>query len=236
VRNALGGNIVDSAKLKRLYAQLLAIRQIVSTQKYVTLSLGNDYNKVVKEISAIINEDLIGFSFFGHPVSEGGDARYWSDDIREKLLQLISYLEYGYNLFQHIVEVGSIYNSISDEELKSRCSDILSAPGNFDRVINQATLVLEERIRKRSGLDSYSGVELVNKALNSELSKSVLQVSDDPDVHEGIAHICRGIVLAFRNPTHHRIITDITREDALKVCAFIDKLLQIVDATKPKSV
>ena len=102
MRNALGGNIVDSAKLKRLYAQLLAIRQIVSTQKYVTLSLGNDYNKVVKEISAIINEDLIGFSFFGHPVSEGGDARYWSDDIREKLLQLISYLEYGYNLFQHI--------------------------------------------------------------------------------------------------------------------------------------
>lgn len=233
---------MDHAKLRRLYGRLKGIKELTSTQPTVDKAVGDDYNNLVQAVSEVIEEDLSSFLLTGRFFYEdlrsssarGGELKCLSNSIRDKLLQLTSYLEYGFNLSEKVIEIGSIYNSITDEELKSRCSDILSAPGNFDRVINQATLVLEERIRKRSGLDSYSGVELVNKALNSELSKSVLQVSDDPDVHEGIAHICRGIVLAFRNPTHHRIITDITREDALKVCAFIDNLLQMVDTAKLK--
>jgi hypothetical protein len=39
-------------------------------------------------------------------------------------------------------------------------------------------------------------------------------------------------MLAFRNPTHHHIADTYSREDALKVCAFIDNLLGTIDAAK----
>jgi len=64
----------------------------------------------------------------------------------------------------------------------------------------------------------------VNAVLNADLTKIVLKVSDNADEHEGICHICRGVMLTFRNPTHHRVIDTYSREDALKVCAFIDNL------------
>jgi hypothetical protein len=34
---------------------------------------------------------------------------------------------------------------------------------------------------------------------------------------------------SFRNPTHHHILDKYTREDALKLCAFIDNILLLVD-------
>jgi hypothetical protein len=39
---------------------------------------------------------------------------------------------------------------LSDLELRERCEDLLLASANFDRATNQATLVLEDRIRKKS--------------------------------------------------------------------------------------
>jgi hypothetical protein len=147
-----------------------------------------------------------------------------------RLGQLISYLEHVYFLNSHIVEIGSLYNSIKDAELKSRCSDLLSAAGNFDRVINQTTLVLEDRIRTKSGVDKpLAGVQLVNAVLNADISKTILQISDNAEEHEGVCHICRGLMLSFRNPTHHRILDKYTREDALKLCAFIDNILLLID-------
>jgi uncharacterized protein (TIGR02391 family) len=229
---------MDMNKLNRLYGRLRGIRDFTFTQNILPKHVGDDYNRIVNDIATLTDDDLSSFLLpgdFYYSSYGGGELECRSAMVQSKVLQFVSFLEYGYNLSQQTIEIGSIYNSITDEKLKSRCSDILSAPGNFDRVINQATLVLEDRIRKQSGLTQLSGVDLVNKALNSDLSKSLLRVSDNSDEHEGIAHICRGMVLAFRNPTHHRIIADITREDALKVCAFIDKLLQIVDATKPKA-
>lgn len=105
---------------------------------------------------------------------------------------------------------------------------MLTATGNFDRVINQATLVLEDRIRRKAGLDDLQGIALVNKALSSKLSESILKVSNDQQTHEGISQICRGIVLAFRNPTHHRVVDKYSREDALRFCAFVDSLLSTI--------
>lgn len=131
-----------------------------------------------------------------------------------------------------ILDPKALYAAIQDQVLKERCLDILSAKNHFDRVVNQATLVLEDRIRERSRVEGLEGVNLVNKALNSKLEKSILKVSDDPSIHEGICHICRGIMLAFRNPTHHKIIEGYTRADALKVCAFIDNLLCLIENAK----
>ncbi len=55
------------------------------------------------------------------------------------------------------------------------------------------------------------------------------KVSVSYSQYESIAHICRGIILSFRNPTHHKIIENYSREDALKFCAFIDLLLMLID-------
>ena len=144
--------------------------------------------------------------------------------------QLVSYLELGHSVGTQVVEIGSLYNSIRDSQLRDRCSDLLSAPGNFDRVINQATLVLEDRIRKKaSGDNSLTGVQLINQVLKPDPGSSILKVSENRNEHEGICHICRGLMQAFRNPTHHQLIEKFSREDALKVCAFIDDILRMID-------
>ena len=226
---------MDMTKLKKLFGRLKGIREIVSIQEHTTKDVGDDYNKIVKDIENSIDEDLSSFLLTGqyYYKSAGLGDLCKSFRIRDKLLQLISYLEYGYNLSEHVIEIGSIYNSIIDEELKNRCSDILSAPDNFDRVINQATQVLEDRIRNKAKTDrTLVGVSLVNKALNADISKTIIIISDNPEEHEGICHICRGLMVGFRNPTHHQLSDSFTREDALKFCGFIDNILQIIGKAK----
>jgi uncharacterized protein (TIGR02391 family) len=119
---------------------------------------------------------------------------------------------------------------LQDEELRERCGDLLLARSNFDRAINQATLLLEDRIRVKSQPTKKSvGEKLVGYAFNADLSQTVLKISNDPDEQRGFTFILRGIVPVFRNPTHHHIIDTFTREEALRVCSFIDVLLRVVD-------
>jgi uncharacterized protein (TIGR02391 family) len=120
---------------------------------------------------------------------------------------------------------------IEDNELRDRCEDILLASSKFDRPINQATLVLEDRIRKKSQpTQRLVGENLVGYAFNEDLSRTVLQVaSNDPDDQRGFTQMLRGIVAAFRNKTHHHIINSFSREEAMRVCGFIDVLLRVVD-------
>ena len=120
---------------------------------------------------------------------------------------------------------------IQDQELRSRCQDILLASANFDRPINQATLVLEDRIRKKAQpTQKLVGENLVGYAFNEDLSKTVLRVaSNDADDQRGFTQILRGIVAAFRNKTHHHVINSFSREEAMRVCGFIDVLLRVVD-------
>ena len=120
---------------------------------------------------------------------------------------------------------------IQDEELLGRCADLLLARKHFDRPINQATLVLEDRIRKKAQLtNKLVGENLVNNAFNEELKKTVLQVSSaDPDDQRGFTQILRGMVPTFRHKTHHHVTTNFSRYDAMRVCCFIDVLLRVVD-------
>lgn len=122
---------------------------------------------------------------------------------------------------------------IQDQELLGRCQDILMASANFDRPINQATLVLEDRIRRKAQpAQKLVGEALVGYAFNEELSKTVLQVaSNDPEDQRGFTQILRGIVPAFRNKTHHHVVNSFSREDAMRVCGFIDVLLRVVDSS-----
>jgi len=224
---------MDRVKLQKCYGRLKGLKNIVSTDDYIVIDLISDYNTTVCEAQKILDEDLESFIVKKCRIHNSDPKTTNSYYLKDKLIQFISFLEYGYKLSEEIIEIGSIYNSIKDEELKSRCADILSAPSNFDRVINQATQILENRIRTKSGLDrSFVGIKLINKALNSDSSKSVLIASENNDEHEGFCHICRGIMLAFRNPTHHYLSDSFLREDALKFTVFVDNLLKIVDKCK----
>lgn len=129
---------------------------------------------------------------------------------------------------------GAIELLIHDQQLRSKCADILLAQSNYDRPINQATLVLEDRIRKKVKPPTpMVGEALVNYAFNEKLEKTRLQVaSAQAEEQRGITIILRGFVPAFRNTTHHHIVDTFTQEDAIRTCAFIDLLLRVVDSTK----
>jgi uncharacterized protein (TIGR02391 family) len=126
----------------------------------------------------------------------------------------------------------SIDELISDGILRGRIRNIVLGKRNFDIAVNQATLVLEDRLRNRAKSRIQKrvvGVDLVNLACKSDLNQTILRLSENPDEQDGLTNILRGVTLAFRNPTHHHLVENLTREDAIRVCAFIDLLLRVVD-------
>jgi hypothetical protein len=217
--------------LQAAYARATGLKHSTPNSGALPGVFARDVNDIVQSVAPFIGE--AARSFLMPPEGSWGSAGDEYCDphtVHAKLGQLISYLEQMFQVNTKIIEIGSLYNSIKDEELKNRCSDLLSATGHFDRVINQATLVLEDRIRTRAGIDKpMVGVQLVNAVLNADLAKTVLRVSENPEEHEGVCHMCRGVMLTFRNPTHHHVIDTYSGEDALKVCAFIDNLLTLID-------
>jgi uncharacterized protein (TIGR02391 family) len=116
-----------------------------------------------------------------------------------------------------------------DAELRSRCADLLRRPKNFDRAVASATTVLEVRIRTRSGVEGLTAVPLVNRALNPDPGRSVLVVGNKKEEQEGFHYLCKGVMLWFRNRTHHHLDAELTRAESLRICAFIDLLLPILD-------
>lgn len=123
-----------------------------------------------------------------------------------------------------------------DPELRSRCSDLLRRKKHLDRALREATTILENRIRQLAGItSSMKPEELVNTALNPDPTKAMLLYGSSPSEQQGLHSICRGIVLAIRHPTHHKLTEATTRESALQFCAFIDLLLQTLATTNRRS-
>ena len=154
-----------------------------------------------------------------------------------KLLPILEYINNTYidNTDEIIQKVGALYNAIEDSELQKRCGDILlEASGAFDRVINQATQILEDRIKKKSKLQNTTliGLPLVSKAIHSKLDMTILKFSDNEDVQEKYSALFKGIIGVYRNSTHHGLDYECTREEALKFCAYIDNLLKEVDQSE----
>jgi hypothetical protein len=117
---------------------------------------------------------------------------------------------------------------LTDQELKSRCTDLLKKRKYHDRALREATTILENRIKKLANLKGLKPEALVNIALNPDPTKAVLVISPKPSEQTGFHSICKGIVLTFRHPAHHQLDDNATREDALKFCAFVDVVLGIL--------
>ncbi len=117
---------------------------------------------------------------------------------------------------------------INDHGLLDRCKDLLKARGNFDRAFREATTVLEDRIRKLSGVKGMRPGDLVSRVISPDPLKAILKVSDEAFEQQGFHEICKGLMLAFRDTTHHQLSDKFQRQDALKFCGFIDSILAIL--------
>ena len=165
------------------YARLCGLRDALALEMnpYVSRDYIDDYQSILGSLRQEVDDEFSGFDLPRHVFTENSDPEYQADRsaLRIKFLQIISYLESVHRASNRIVEIGSVYNLIKDEVLKSRCSDLLSANGHFDRVINQATQVLEERIRsKLPDLGTDGGSTLVGKAINNNPDKTRLRFSN----------------------------------------------------------
>jgi uncharacterized protein (TIGR02391 family) len=117
---------------------------------------------------------------------------------------------------------------LQDGQLRDRCRDLLTATKNFDRVFREATTVFDDRLKKLSGIQRMKPQDLIGKALSPDPQKAVLEISAEKEEQEGFYSICKGVLLVFRNTTHHTLSDKMTREDALKFCGFVDALLTVL--------
>jgi hypothetical protein len=112
-------------ELKSLYGQLKGIKNYIDSAVDVDRTTATDYNSIVRMIAENTKVDL---NLFLYPEHLNGNYNINYSDyrvVKSKVNQFVNYLEYTYNLSETVIEVGSIFNTITDEELKSRCSDIL---------------------------------------------------------------------------------------------------------------
>ncbi len=127
---------------------------------------------------------------------------------------------------------------IVDPQLRDRCLDLLEAfdegdqSHRFDTVITEATRVLEDRVRRLTGADaSLSGVNLMTHAFGGENPRLV--VSEDASEQEAAHLMYRGASGFIRNPFHHRLIEDVSRERVLQILGLVDYLIFIAQSATP---
>jgi Protein of unknown function (Hypoth_ymh) len=219
------------ARLQGLRASLPMNMDAVFVQSH----FASDYEGILKSLRAASGDVFANFDLprdaFRNTSHSGIQVR--CEAVRSKCNQLAAYLEEVHSSADQVIAIGSVYNLIRDGVLKSRCADLLSLSGHFDRVINQATQVLEERIREKfPEFTTDFGLPLVGKAMNAEPAKSRTKFSDNPSEQEGYVSIFRGLIGAFRNPSHHRFLENVTREQALQICAFIDNMLAALESAE----
>lgn len=119
-----------------------------------------------------------------------------------------------------------------DDELIETVREIKTSTKTNDRAIDDAVTVLEDRLRKLSGLsrDSYSK-RLVDKALRKD--GGILILSSEANEQESWHTLYLGVITALKNPTSHARFSNIPDERAIQVVQFVDYLVgQLQEAKK----
>jgi uncharacterized protein (TIGR02391 family) len=121
----------------------------------------------------------------------------------------------------------SLPSLIADDKLRQRCEDLLAADAHHDRVIREACVILEDRVRKAIGAGKdVVGVSLMQKAFSP--NKNVLRLSEHDKEQVGAMNIYSGVMAFFRNAAGHNLIDTYSQEDALRFVVFVDLLLAMV--------
>lgn len=116
---------------------------------------------------------------------------------------------------------------IHDPELAQRCGDLLGADEHYDRVIREASAVLEHRVRARTGLTPDGAVPLMQQAFS--VNNPLIRLSDHGGEQKGGMEIFAGVMGLFRNGVGHRLVNTITQDRALQFVVMVDLLLALVE-------
>ena len=144
------------------------------------------------------------------------------------------------NLISTMLEEVQVFESapipilaINDDMLRERTLDILAAQGNFDRVLREATTILEDRIRGRVPFDDLSklipksgdqtGDNLIGKLFGG---KSPVLECGDPQRQSSVHRMLGGVVAYLRNPSHHAVDDSVKWSWAWSVVGLVDQLRQ----------
>lgn len=229
-----------SEEKRKLVEELIGLYQQLNVEQLYQLPDHRSSKTWLSEIAAILkNLDETDFqAFLNHrqhlyPSIPIGTRKHAAEQIDGFIRQKVAeYKRYDFSYLDREIQEypEDLADYIHDKELRDRCLDLLKLESKFDRVVNQATQVFEDRVRAKAELaEQTQGVDLINKVLNADLTKTVLKISDNPDEHEGFCHVSRGMMLTFRNPSHHHLTDAVSREEALKLCGFVDVLLSILE-------
>lgn len=169
------------------------------------------------------------------PEPPGGGEAYW------KLVQVVAEQEaakLAAEARNSGVRVGAradavLLATLSDDQLRQRCLDLLGAEGEYDRVISVACTILEDRVRAAIGAPNHLvGIQLMQRAFSARAPH--LRLSDELPEQVGAMEMYSGTIAFFRNSTGHRIVPSYTREDAIHFLMWIDLLLKMVgEARRP---
>jgi len=116
---------------------------------------------------------------------------------------------------------------IADEELMRRCEDLLAAGAHYDRVIREACVILEDRVRTVVGANKdVTGIPLMERAFSPK--GGPLQLSGLEQEQLGAMQLYRGMMAFFRNDAGHHVTDTYSRDDALRFVGWVDFLLAMV--------
>src|SRR5229473_4077857 len=122
---------------------------------------------------------------------------------------------------------------IGDDELLSRCTPLLTSVwtssteppaseldeqvSGLDTVVREMSVILENRIRKLSGLSdtTLAGAALVSRAFGGP--DAPLRFSTDAGIQESAHFLYRGYAGFVRNEAMHRLIRDYTKRRVLQL-------------------
>lgn len=120
---------------------------------------------------------------------------------------------------------------IADGELRQRCEDLLSADQHYDRVIREACVILEDRVRLAIRADrTLVGTSLMEQAFSPK--NPLLRLSDIEQERLGAMQLYRGMMAFYRNAAGHHLIETYTQEEAFRFVAWVDLLLSMLSKAK----
>lgn len=126
---------------------------------------------------------------------------------------------------------------IIDQELRQRCLFILrnlqaeENYGQFDTVIREISVILEDRIRNLSQIgESLSGSKLLTEAIKKEPNKILF--SENRDQQEAAYLLFMGYSGFIRNEVMHRLVPNYTYERVVQLMGFVDYLLYLLSQAK----
>ena len=218
-------------KRERLQRKIPLVSQIVDR---IYGDAGKTINKQTFSFSFLLSHILKQESHESYATEESEIRKneIWteiSEHVEDIINQTIGCIEDDVQFDKEIVPTLPI----RDEKLKERCLDLLNAPGCFDRVLNQATQVLEERIRNSVTYEylcellpqakTHIGETLVNRLLGG--SNPIVVISDKQLEREAFHKMVVGIVSYLRNPSHHTLTDSTEWSLAWSVVGLVDSIL-----------